>query len=142
MRSELIDEVLREHYLDIGVAVSAASAEEYAALPHRPEKRLGIYGPLPYPGPDRAAGPGDPPYLMAWSSDYLARVTDGLTAEEADHFLEIITYIGDMMIALGREVPEEVERFRTIEDRFIDEWPESLDLLNRVELRALDAGLG
>lgn len=143
MRSDLINELLREHFsVEVGVMVSVASAADYAALPHRPEKRLGIYGPLPYPEPPAEHQPDQPPYMMVWSPEYLDALTDNLDDEDFDHYIGLAIYVADMMIALGREVPEADERFRQIEDTVVEKYPGTAELLNQVELRALDAALG
>lgn len=143
MRSDLIDELLREHFsVEVGVMISVASAADYAALPHRPEKRLGIYGPLAYPPPPAERQPDQPPYMMVWSPEYLDTLTDDLDDEDFDHYIGVATYIADMMIALGREIPDLHERFRSIEDVVVEQFPGSAELLNLVELRALDANGG
>lgn len=141
MRSDVIDQLLCERCHEIGLVISRVTPAEYAGLPPRPEKRLGLYGPLPYPEPDTERQPDDPPYKMVWSADYIDRLTDDLTDEQMHEYLEVVIYVSDLMVALGREIPEPVDRFRHIEDRIVENYPGSTALLNHVELRALDREL-
>lgn len=138
MRSHLIDEMIREDFAHVGVICSTTTIERYAALPHRPEKRLGIYGPLPYPEPPAVREPDQPPYRMVFSPEYLDNLTEELDDDEFDTTLNTVLYMAHMMIALGRELPDEVERFRSIEDEIVKTYPGSLHLLNQIELRELD----
>lgn len=142
MREHKIREALTEHLHDVGVAVSVASLEEWDAIAPMasPTWRLGFSGPHPFPEPGTPAQPDDPPYVVAIGPDFVDALTDDLDDEDLDCYLDTVTYVADLMIALGREIPDQRERFREIEDRLLDQAPGSLELLDLIELRALDAG--
>lgn len=142
---------LRDHFLnDIGVAVSVVTAENWAALPTSRVKRIGLYGPLPYPDPsgqvEPPAGPV-PPLIVFFSPEYIAVITAPEHFDTNDGspvvgpFCDVLCYLGDMMIALNEEFPDEAERFTQVEEMFFEECPTYVALLNAVELVALDLEL-
>lgn len=138
MRTEQIHELLEEHFHSVGSAACRLGLARYSQLPATPTKRLGIYGPISFPAPGVERKETDPPVMMVWCPEYLDRLTGDMDDDHLDEFLGIICYVGDMMIALMDEVADDKERFRRIEDRFIDEWPKSMMLMNSVEFLALD----
>ena len=141
MRAQRISEVLTRNLQEIGVVVSAASLEEWEAYPHRasPTWRLGVVGPLPYPEPGAPAMPDDPPYLMAIAPAYIEALTDDFDEEKLGDLLDAVLYVADMMIAWGRTIPDERERFTAIEEELLELWPGSLELMSDIEFRSLDA---
>lgn len=138
MRKDIIHDILEHHYHGIGSAASSTTIEVYRKLPASPTKHIGIYGPIPYPAEGVEPKPSDPPILMGWSPEYLDKITGELSDELLDHYLRCLCYFGDMMIALEYDIPDQDERYRSIEIRFVEEWPESLEVMNMVELKALD----
>lgn len=138
MRTEQIHKLLEEHFHSVGSAACRVDQDRYRRLPTTPTKRMGIYGPIDYPRPGEIRKEGDPPTMMVWCPEYIDAITAELSDEDFDEFLGILCYVGDMMIALMDEVEDFDERFRQIENRFIEEWPDSMILMSNMEFRALD----
>lgn len=138
MRTDIIHRNLEQHFHEVGSAACRVDQKHYADLPVTPTKRMGIYGPLDYPQPGVERKDTDPPVMMVWCPEYIDILTGDLSDVELEKFLEILCYVGDMMIALMDEIVNVDDRFRAIEDRFIEKWPESLSLMSRMELKAID----
>ncbi len=138
MRTEHIHKTLEEHYHDINSAACRVDMDHYKRLPSTPTKRMGIYGPMDYPMPGVERSDTDPCVMMVWCPEYIDILTGDLSDEDLDEFLMTICYVGDRMISRMDEIEDVDERFKTIEDQFVDQWPGSLDLLSAMELKAID----
>lgn len=134
-RATLIREILDSKIMrDMGLAAATPEPVQWRDM----DDVVGPYGPFgmawPIPHDD-----DDHPILIGFCPEIIDEQTDDLSDEELQEYLDALTFIMSKCVAIFYSEPDRLKRVHIAENEMYDEAPEAMQLVNRVQLRAVNA---